>query len=182
MPTVRHLFRPGQGQTIVRYTAAVSDGVIYPGDWVSLSIAAPTSQGVSGVMFGKTLGAADFLECTLSSTAVGMSSLCLGVCMGKSITAVSNWTNVLANVLADQDIAIIQCAGVHPNARQAASGVAGDYLITSATTGEADNVLTAAAGITGITKIIGNALFATATYLRVTAADEDGGPTWITCL
>lgn len=177
----RSLFRPMQGQTIARYTAAVSDGVIYPGDWVSLSITAPTSQGVSGVVFGKTLAATDYLECTLSSTAVGMSSLCLGVCMGKSVGSVSDWTDVTSQVLADQDVAIIQSFGVHPKARQAASGVAGDYLITSATTGEADNVLTAAAGLTGITKIVGNALVATGTYKRITAADEDGGVTWVTC-
>jgi hypothetical protein len=181
MSIARSLFRPRRGQTVAKYTAAVSDGVIYPGDWVALSTVVPTSQGVSGVMFGETLGATDYLECTLTALAnLGSGYLTLGVCMGKGIGAVSNWANVTSQVLADQDIAIIQSWGVHPAGRQLTGGVLGDYLTITAVTGEMDGIVSAAA--TNALRPAGICLAnTTLTLTRVTTNDEDVSPVFVTC-
>ena len=172
----KSLFRPGAGQVIAQYTSAVSDGVIYPTDWVALSITAPTSQGSSGVFEGKTLAlVADFIEASLCDTGVdGHEGLCLGVCMGKGIGAVSDWSDVSGEVLADGDVMVIQCWGIHPQGRQVASGVAGDQLATSAVAGEVTNSTSVAAAD------VGNCMVATATYTAATT--EDAGVVFVKCI
>ncbi len=178
MSLARALFRPGKGSTIAQFTAGVSTGVIYPADFVSLDITAPTSQGASGVFEGETLAlVADFIEVSLMDTGTdGHEGLALGVCMGKGIAAVSNWANVLSNVLADGDIMVIQCWGIHPQARQDAAGTAGDQLAPSSTAGECTNSTSVAAGD------VGNQMVSGATYLRATAADETGSVAFIKCI
>jgi len=172
------LFRPGRGKVITQYTAGVADGVIDAGDWVALSITAPTSQGASGVFEGETLLlVADFIEVSLCDTDVaGHEGLCLGVCMGGGIGAVSSWADVSAEVLADGDIAIIQNWGIHPATRQVASGVAGDQLATSSVAGEVTNSTTVAAAD------VGNAMVATAADLVQSTGTEDEGVAFIKCI
>ena len=162
------------------YTSAVADAAMYPGDWVQLSTTAPGSQGVSGVMFGKTLAATDYLECTgLITTALGCGTLALGVVMGKSIGAVSNWTDVTANALADQDVAVIQNWGIHPNASGADTAVLGDYLQASSTAYEPVNSVSGT--VTGSLRPLGVVMATAATYKRITAADTEGCVTFVHC-
>jgi hypothetical protein len=178
MSMMRKLFRPGQGQTIEAYTTAVASEAMYPHDFVSLVSTDPTSQGSSGVFEGKTLGDYDYIECAL--TLVATNRTCLGVLMGKSIDAVSNIADVSGEVLADGDVAVIQYRGVHPRCSQAATGLIDEYLIASSTGGEASNVLSAAAGTTGDTGILGQTLEATAAnYTRATGVTNDGGAAYI---
>lgn len=175
------IFRPGSGSTIVRYTAAVADNRMYPGDWVVLSTTVPASQGVSGVVGGKTLGASDYVEVSPALDTTGFAPLCLGVLAGKTITNYGITSDVSGGVLADQDIAIIQTFGVASLASVASGGAAAEFLIVSNVAGEASNVLTGAAGITGITKIIGSQLAASGTYTRATPTTNDGAICWVTC-
>jgi hypothetical protein len=182
MSMLKSLFRPGQGQVLARYTAAIADAAMYPGDWVQLSTVAPGSQGVSGVVGGKTLGASDYVECSLlfvDSSYLGCGTLALGVVMGKSIGSVSTWTDVTSQVLADQDLCVIQSYGIHPNGRQAASGVLGDYLQASTTAGEPVNGVSGT--VTGSLRPVGVCMVATGTYKRITAADEDGSVVFVHC-
>jgi len=176
------LFRPGQGNTIQRYTAAVADGAMYPGDWVMISMTAPASQGVSGVVGGKTLGAADYVECSLSdSTTTGNPATCIGVLAGKTVTNYSITSDVSTAVLADQDVAIIQTFGIAPLASVASGGAAREFLIMSNVAGEASNVLSAAAGVTGDTVVIGTQMASSGTYTRATSTTNDGAICWVKC-
>lgn len=174
----RKLFRPGPGSVLASYLQAYSDGVIYPADWVALSTTIPTSQGASGVLGGGTLGTNDYVECTLLDTDnAGAELLALGVCMGKGIGSVSNWDDVNSEVLADGDLCVIQCWGVHPQGRQATGAVLGDFLAPSTVAGEPTNSTTHAVGDVGVALATGG------TYGRATAggSDEDGTPVFITC-
>jgi len=176
----RRLFRPGAGSVIASYTSAISDGVIYPGDWVQLSTTAPGSQGVSGVVGGKTLSATDYVECTLLvTTALGCGTLALGVVMGKSIGDVSNWTNVTSKVLADQDLCVIQNRGIHPNAAGADSAVLGDYLQASTTAGEPVNGVSGT--VTGSLRPLGVVMATSVAYTRAAANDTEGAVTFVSC-
>lgn len=176
------IFRPGQGSVINRYTAAIADGAMYPGDWVMLSATAPGSQGVSGAVGGKTLGAADYVECSLSdSTTTGNPALALGVLAGKSFSNYSITSDVSGGVLADQDLATIQTYGIAPLASVASGGAAREFLIMSTVAGEASNVLSAAAGITGDTVILGTQMAASGTYTRATPTTNDGAICWVKC-
>ena len=180
MSMERKLFRPGKGQTLAAYTAAVSDGAMYPGDWVALSTTVPTSQGASGVMFGQTLTATDYLECTLLDTDnLGAHVLAMGVLMGKGIGAVSTWTDVTSAVVADQDVVVIQSFGIHPNASGADTGLLGDYIYPTTVAGEPlnGNLAALTAGLQPCGVLLANS----ATYKRITAADTEGGPTFVHC-
>jgi len=183
MPMSRHLFRPAAGQTVASYTAAVASATMYPGDWVQLNAAdAPTAQGVSGVFGGKTLGTYDYIECVLLvTTGLGCSILAMGALMGKSIAAVNDWTNVAAQVVADQDVVVIQRWGIHPNTYQAATAVLGDYLYASSTAGRTDNDATAGITLTTGANLlpIGVALTAGANYTR--SATVSGCVTYVRC-
>jgi hypothetical protein len=181
MSMARKLFLPGAGSAIERYTSAVADAAMYPGDFVSLSQTAPASQGVSGVVRSKTLGAADYVEVGLADTTAGASVLCLGVVVGKSIRRYSITSDVSPEVMADQDIVTILTYGVCSLASVASGGAAGEYLIVSSTVGEASNVTTAAAGLTGITKIIGVQMASSGTYTRATPTTNDGAICFVTC-
>lgn len=181
----KRLFRPGKGQVCESYTAAVADGVIYPADWVMLSTTAPGSQGTTaGEIEGKTLGDFDYVECELAIVTgkLGCAGLTLGVVMGKGIDSVSNWENVTANVLADGDVCVIQNWGVHPQVRQAATGLLGDYLYLGTVAGEPLNAVSASVGVDGDTTILGVCLATSSTYQRATAADQDAGPAFISRL
>ena len=177
----KSIFKPGAGAVINRYTCAIADGAMYPGDFVSMSQTAPASQGVSGAVAGKTLGAADYVECSLSTNAAGMSALCIGILAGKTISNYTITSDVSGGVLADQDVAIVQTYGIAGLGSVASGGAAGEYLIVSAVSGEAANDVTANVGLTGITKIIGVQMAASGTYTRATPTTNDGAICWVTC-
>jgi hypothetical protein len=179
------LFRPGAGQVLQSFTTAVADGVMYPADWVMLSTTVPTSQGTTAGEFeGKTLGTFDYIEAELAIVTgkLGCGGLVLGVVMGKSISSVSNWENVTSAVLADGDVMTIQNWGVHPQVRQAATGLLGDYLYLGTVAGEPLNAVSASVGVDGDTTILGTCLAVSSTYQRATAADQDAGPAFISRL
>jgi hypothetical protein len=184
MSMMRSLFRPGAGSVIQRFTTAVADGAMYPADWVMLSTLVPTSQAVSGVFEGKTLGSFDYIEMELAIVTgkLGNRGLVLGVLMGKSIGAVSDWENVTSEVLADGDVGVIQSHGVHPQVRQAPTGLLGDYLYTGTVAGECLNGVSALVGIDGDTSPVGVCLATSSTYQRAAAADQDAGPAFISML
>jgi hypothetical protein len=174
MSMMRKLFVPGAGQTLASYIAAVAEGVMYPGDLVSLSPTVPTSQGVSGVFRGQTLALTDFIECELSDAAVaGSEGNALGFLHGKTINAPASWEDVSAHALADGDVAIIQSWGVHPQAAQLDTGLIGEHLAVSATPGEAGNSATIAGCDVGVNMV------ASSTYTRVSAADTHGAVAFV---
>lgn len=177
---MRKLFTPGKGSTLASYTAAVSDGVIYPADWVALSTTVPTSQGASGVFRGQTLGATDYIECTLlDSDNLGSGSLALGVVQGKGLGAVTNWATVTPWVLADGDICVIQNWGVCPQAAQADTGLLGDYIVATTVAGEPLNQVSGT--VTNAQLPVGVVLVNSTTYTRATAADTHGSVVFVTC-
>lgn len=183
MGMTKALFRPGKGKVIEGYTTAVAQEAIYPNEWVQFAIDDPeTAQGVTAGQFeGESLGAYDYIECEFLNTGnVGCGVLALGVSMGAGIDAVSNIADTSGDVAADGDVIIIQRYGVHPRTSQVAGGTAGDYLIASGTDGEADNVLTAAAGTTGVTNILG-ALLEDVGETYTGAASNDGAASFIKC-
>jgi hypothetical protein len=177
------LFRPGRGSVIEGYTAAFSDGAtggINPGDWLQLSTTDPTAQGVSGVIQGETLGATDYVECTaFITTGLGCGTLCLGVSMGKSITAVSNWSDVSGQVYADGDLVIIQRKGIHPVGRQVTGAVLGNYLQASTIAGECVNEVSGT--VTGSLRPVGVAMESTGVTYTNSAGTENGTVVFVDC-
>ena len=172
----RGIFVPGKGSTVASYTAAVASGAFYPGDWVSINTVVPTSQGVSGVYRGQTLGGADFIECVLSdSDVVGAEAGCLGCMHGLTINAPANWETVTSNVVADGDVVIIQNWGVHPQGAQVTGGTLGDNLHIGTDAGQCVNDVTNTALDVGIN------LTASSTYTRAAATDTNGAVVFVRC-
>jgi hypothetical protein len=131
---VKGLFRPGAGSRIESFTAAFSSEVMYPGALVCINTLIPTSQGVSGVIEGKTLGVLDYIECQMAAGDVlGAEACMLGSVRGTSINSVANWADVSGDVFADGDLAIIQNYGVHPGIWITDAGTVGDYITLHAT-------------------------------------------------
>lgn len=169
------LFRPGRHSVIASYTAAWASEACYPGDWVSLLAATvPGSQGVSGVYDGQSLTDVDYVEFeALDSGTAGSEGLALGCLMGPGIGSVANWEDVLPNVMADLDLAVIQCWGVHPQGSQLDSGNIGEHLAASTTAFEPGNAATIAGCDVGVN------LIAPTTYQRAAAADTEGAVVWV---
>lgn len=134
MSNAKSVFRPGKGQVIESFTAAFSSEAMYPGALVCINTLIPTSQGSSGVIEGQTLAALDYIECQMAAEDVAGAEACmLGSVRGKSIDAVQDWSQLLAHVLADGDLAIIQNWGVHPGIWITDAGTVGDHIQLSAT-------------------------------------------------
>ncbi len=172
----KQLFRPGLGKHLERYTVAVADAAFYPADWVALSTTAPGSQATSGVYEGQTLAGEDYIECTaLDADTAGSEGLALGCVMGAGVSSVTNWENVLLDVLADGDVCVIMSRGVHPQGSQLDSGNIGEHLAASSTAYEPGN----SASIAGCD--VGVNLIAPTTYTRVTATDTEGAVCFVRC-
>ncbi len=173
----KQLFRPGRNSRIERYTVAVADAAFYPADWVALSTTAPSSQGTTaGIFEGETLSDFDYIECTaLDAGTAGSEGLALGCVMGKSITHVSDWSDVSGDVLADGNVCVIMSRGVHPKASQLNTGVKGDHLAASSTAYEPGNS-TSIAGCD-----VGVVLINSTTYTRASAGDTHGSVAFVRC-
>lgn len=182
MSMIKQIFRPGKGSVIQKFTTAVADSTMYPHDWVMLSTTVPTSQGVSGVYGGETLGAFDYIEMEplLITGKLGNGGLCLGVLMGKSISSVGDISTLtLANdALVDGDVGVVQCHGVHPKTRQVTGGLLGDYLSPSTVAGEVLNGATTTVSLGGDSDVCGVNLAAAGTYSRA-GVSEDSSPAFI---
>ena len=140
MSMMRNLFRPGPGRRIEEFTAAYVMETTYPGTYVCINSEVPTAQGASGVLDGGTLGILDYVECEhIAEDVAGAEAGFLGCIRGKAINAVNDWTNVLGDVQADGDLAIIQTFGVHPGGWTVDVGALGDHIGVHATLeGESD--------------------------------------------
>ncbi len=129
MSMMKSLFRPGAGRRIEQFTTAFVMETVYPGSFVCINSEVPTAQGVAGVLEGETLGELDYVECELiAEDVLGAEAGFLGCVRGKSINAVNDWTDVLANALANNDLAVIQTWGVHPGGWTVDVGALGDHL------------------------------------------------------
>jgi len=132
--SIRQLFRPGPGNRIEEFTAGYLSETCYPGSWMCMNTLIPTSQGVSGVLGGGTLGGADFIEVVKAAADVaGAEAMMVGCLRGTSINSVKDWTNTSADVMADGDLGIIQTWGVHPGAWITDAGTLGDGIHIHAT-------------------------------------------------
>jgi hypothetical protein len=140
MSMIKSLFRPGAGARIEQYTSAFVMEAVYPGSWVCVNTEVPTAQGASGVLDGQTLGVLDYVECELiAEDVLGAEACFLGCVRGASIDAVNDWTDVSGDVLANNDLAIIQSWGVHPGGWIVDVGALGDFIGVHATNeGEGD--------------------------------------------
>jgi hypothetical protein len=183
MSMMRKLFRPGKGQTVARYTSAFinASAATYPGDLVCWDITAPTDQGSSGVLEGKTLGSTDYLYVILPpAAAAAAAGLQAGLVRGTSIEFASSTASVV-----DDTLAVIQTWGVAPYAWiDSGSVVAGDLLGVGATTGEW-TMLYATDGIgtdstIGESVVCGFALAADASRTRATTG-EQFAPIFVRC-
>lgn len=179
MAGIARLFRPGVGRVHSSFTEAWAEQAIYPGDWVTISITAPTLQGATaGELEGKTIGAGDFVYVTLSdSDDAGTPGLQLGASVGFGVHAVSSWSDVSGDVCAADQLIAIQNWGVHPNVQVNDTSVAiGDYIAPTANEGEGG----ASSTIGASSKLdMGVALTVDAKYTRATASDQDGCVAWI---
>ena len=134
MSTRKRLFRPGVGARIEAFTAAWSSEAMYPGAMLCINSLITTSQGVSGVIDGGTLGALDYVECQMAAEDVaGAEASFLGVFRGTSINSVADWSELLAHVVADGDLVIVQNYGVHPGIWITDAGTVGDFIKMPAT-------------------------------------------------
>lgn len=170
MSMMRKLFRPGAGQVVQRFTAAfVNATTSYRGDVAVWDSTAPTDQGSSGVLEGKTLGANDFVYVTICpATAVNSFGILAGVYEGPNVGNRSSVTN-----FADDSLAIIQTWGVHENVRTADDTVAaGALLYVSTTAGACADIpatdIDSTVSTYSATGLVGVALTADTTYTRGT--------------
>lgn len=181
MSMMRKLFRPAAGQTHARYEAAFVNGTaVYPGDLVCWDVTAPTDQGSSGVLEGKTLGATDFLFVILPPA--NSSGRQAGIVQGPTINRASG-----ATALTNDTVAVVQTWGVCPDvfAVTSTDSAAGILLTAAATTGGVTQILgTAAEATTALSSVtvVGFALNAQATdHTRATVATEPGLDAFIRC-
>jgi len=135
---LRKLFKPGKGQKPARFIAAYVNGTtVYRGDLVCWdALTDPTDQGSSGVLAGQTLGTADYLHVIAPpAAAAGAQGLQAGIVEGNRVG--DRRPSATANVLLNDNIAIVQTYGVHSNTWvDSTDTAAGDLLGTGATTGE----------------------------------------------
>lgn len=186
MTMMHKLFRPGKGSVHARFTTAFVNGTaVYPGDVVCWDTTAPASQGASGVVDGKTLGATDFVFVQLPpAAALAAAGLQAGIVQGK--------TNGLARgpgatAMTNDNLAIIQTWGVCPDVYAVTStdSAAGIICSVAATTGAVTQALATAAEATtvaGAVNMVGFGLNAEATdHTRATVATEPGLDVFVRC-
>ena len=188
MSMARKLFRPGQGQVPARFAAFRLNGTAaYRGDVVMLDTTAPGSQGASGVVDGKTLGANDFIyvvsttlpanEATIGQGAVA------GVIEGKGVGDRNTTT-----ALTDDGIVIVQVAGVHEQVWMSANTGVAQWLALADST----STLGAARPIVGVgvttlggaqlSYLVGVILGTNATTgARAAVTNANFCPVWIRC-
>lgn len=171
MSMMHKLFRPGKGAVPQRFIAAfVNATTSYRGDVAVWDTTAPTSQGASGVLEGKTLGASDFVFVTIApATASNSYGLLAGVYEGTTIgdkDTVNNFPN--------DSLAIVQTWGVHDTVGCVDDTVAvGAVLTMSTVAGQcADGASSTLEG-----GLVGVALTEDSTYTRaaVTTANKVTG-------
>ena len=180
MSMSRKIFRPGAGQTHQNFIVAFAEVATYPNDLVGLSTTAPASQGSSGVLEGKTLGDYDYIYADLMDTnatdgafSVGTQ---LGVCVGKSINAVSDRTNVINDVVAADTLMVIQNWGITRLVYCDATVAAGAVLTTGTTEAAVTDATTSL-----LQNHVGLAMATQETYSRAAATDVQGVPAFIRC-
>ena len=171
MSSIRKLFRPGAGQVHQAFTAAFAEESIYPNDVVALSHTAPTSQGSSGVLEGKTLGLGDYIYVVLADTDdTGGVGCQLGVAVGKGINSVSDRTSVLGDVVAADNLLHIQTWGVTRLVQTDDTVAAGAVLTLSTSAGICADATTSL-----LENHVGVALLADEAYARAAATDDTAG-------
>lgn len=181
MGMIRKLFRPGAGQKSQHYTAAFVNGTaVYRGDFVVWDTTAPTSQGSSGVLEGKTLGANDFIFVTQSTSTLAC-GVGAGVVEGKSIG-----NRDTATAMTNDNIAIIQNWGVFDTHCQVSTATAvGDVLLSYSTVaGELIGTVALAVAATNGHNggyLQGFALTTDADYTRGTVTTINGVTAFIRC-
>lgn len=192
MSMMHKLFRPGKGAVHARFTTAYVNNTntsgtdaVYPGDLVCWDTTAPTSQGASGVVGGKTLGATDFVFVILPPAAAALAAgLQAGIVQGNT-NGLSR--NAGSDLMEGDQLCIVQTWGVCPDiyAVTYASSAAGCLLRTGATTGAVTQLLATAADATtvaGPTSNCGFALNAQATdHARETLTTAIGLDAFIRC-
>jgi hypothetical protein len=182
MSMMRKLFRPGKGQVPQRFTSAFVNGTaVYPGDLVCWDITAPTDQGASGVLEGKTLGSTDYIFVILPpAAAAAAAGLQAGLVRGDSIEFGSP-----ATAQTNDKLAVIQTWGVAATAWvDSTDTAAGNLLGTGATTGEWTRLLATDAigtdSTIGESVVCGFALAADSAVTRATTSEEYA-PIFVRC-
>lgn len=169
MSMMRKIFRPGQGSVVKRFTAAfVNATTSYRGDVAVWDTTAPTDQGSSGVLEGRTLGTKDFVFVTICpATAVNSFGILAGVYEGKGVGDTDTVNN-----FADDSLAIVQTWGVHDNVHSDDTTAAGAMLYVSTIAGQVADVaatdVDATDSVYSALGFVGVALTADAAYTRGT--------------
>jgi hypothetical protein len=175
MSMMHKLFRPRPGHRPQRFCAAFVNGTTsYRGDVAVWDTTAPTSQGASGVLEGRTLRANDFIYVTIApATASNSYGRLAGVYEGTTIGDTDTVNN-----LADDACVIVQTWGVHDTVRTVDATVATGALLTMSTTAGA-----AADGASSTLEggMVGVALTEDTTYTRGTATTENKVTGFIRC-
>ena len=181
MSMMRKLFRPGKGSTVARYTAAFCNGATtYRSDVAMWDTTAPTDQGSSGVLEGKTLGTSDYVFVKISSaTAITNFGLLAGVFEGTHIGQTSSTVSFL-----DDSLVIVQTHGpgrVYCDATVAAPAV----LFAQTTAGAVADVAASDLDATNSTYsslgVVGVALDAAVTDYTRLASTVQGVTAFIRC-
>jgi len=188
MSMIRSIFRPGKGQVPQKFIRAFWNAATagYRGDTCMIDTTAPTSQGASGVLEGKTLGTDDFIYVTITATTIaGSHNRVVGVIEGPTLGSKDT-----ATAIPDDSCVIVQTWGVHDNVRtNPTTGAAGSILSVGTVAGAlevtvAADVATLILGTDAVIhqgNIVGVALNASATYTRGTVTDEDNVTAFIRC-
>ncbi len=184
----KKLFRPQPGQVPARFAAFRLNGTAnYRGDTVIIDTTAPTSQGATGVLDGKTMTAGqDFLYVKSASIANGATInqfQAAGIIEGKSIGDRNTTT-----ALDDDGVVIVQVAGVHTAAWMSATTGIADWIAladSASTLGAARPIVgvgvTTDAGIFG-SFMVGIILGSNATTgTRGTVTTTSFCPIWVRC-
>lgn len=175
MSMMRKIFRPGAGQVPQRFIAAfVNATTSFRGDVAIWDTTAPTSQGSSGVLEGKTLGTSDFIFVTIApATASNSYGLLAGVYEGNTIGSKDTVNN-----FANDSCVIVQTWGVHDNVGCVDDTVAAGALLTMSTVA---GQCTDAASSTLVGGLVGVALTADSTYTRGTVTTANKVTAFVRC-
>lgn len=183
---MRKLFRPGQGQRPAKYCAWFINGTAsYRGDSVILDATAPTSQGSSGVLEGKTLGAADFVFVTPSAATTTsdwglQAGVIEGPCVGHkdTVTAMTNDT-----------VVVVQTWGIHDKVQVSSTDTAASsklYISDGTAAGAGVAIYAAATATLGTdgypaSPLMGISMTTDATYTRGTVATAKYAVAFVRC-
>jgi hypothetical protein len=134
------LFRPGNRDFNGRFTAAIAEEVVYPNDWVAMSVTDPTSHGYEWE--GRSLLAHEFIHCVLTDTdaAYPTEGLQLGCVVNTELGNAPDLYDVRELSVPVGGLVIIQSDGIHASMR--ANSTTFGNLVQSAVAGEADQTLT----------------------------------------